>query len=59
MKKRKLQFTDGGKKITADLSGTKITVKGKKAKRSALKGGMVCDITYLGDGDAAGKVTCN
>ncbi|MGE0651969.1 MAG: Bug family tripartite tricarboxylate transporter substrate binding protein [Alphaproteobacteria bacterium] len=59
VKKRKLQFTDGGKKVTADLSGTSITVKGKKAKRSALKAGMVCDVTYLGDGDAAGKVTCN
>jgi hypothetical protein len=59
VKKRKLQFTDGGKKVTADLSGTSIMVKGKKAKRSALKAGMVCDITYLGDGDAAGKVICN
>lgn len=59
VKKRKLAFTDGGKNVTADLSGTKIKIKGKKAKSKALKAGMVCDITYLGDGDAAQNVTCN
>ena len=59
VKKRKLAFTDNGKNVTADLSGTKITIKGKKAKSKALKAGMVCDVKYLGDGDAAGSVTCN
>lgn len=58
VKKRKLAFSDGGKAVTADLSGTKITIAGKKAKSKALKAGMVCDIKYLGDGDAAESVTC-
>jgi tripartite-type tricarboxylate transporter receptor subunit TctC len=59
VKKRKLAFTDNGRKVSADLSGAKITIKGKKAKSKALKAGMVCDVKYLGDGDAAGSVTCN
>lgn len=58
VKNRKLQFTDGGKAVSADLSGTKITVKGKAAKSKSLTAGLVCDIKYLGDGDSAESVTC-
>lgn len=47
---RELSFDDGGKphKVRVSSSGTTITVAGKKAKRSDLKVGMSCEITYSG-----------
>ncbi|MQA65104.1 MAG: hypothetical protein GEU76_04260 [Alphaproteobacteria bacterium] len=58
IKKRNLVFKDGGKAVEAGTSGAKITVDGKKVKSKALKAGMTCDITYLGDHDVAGKIDC-
>lgn len=45
---RWITFKHGAKTIKAKISGsrTKITVGGNKAKRKALKVGMVCDIDY-------------
>ncbi|MCH8916782.1 MAG: hypothetical protein IIC52_01885 [Proteobacteria bacterium] len=45
---RWITFKHGSKTIKAKISGsrTKIKVNGKKAKRKALKVGMVCDIDY-------------
>ncbi|MDX1484268.1 MAG: tripartite tricarboxylate transporter substrate-binding protein [Alphaproteobacteria bacterium] len=45
---RWITFKHGAKTIKAKISGsrTKITVDGQKAKRKALKVGMVCDIDY-------------
>lgn len=46
---RWVTYKDGaGKAIKSKISGsrTKITIGGKKARRKALKVGMVCDITY-------------
>ena len=58
VKGRSIFFSDAGKSVSANLSGTKIKVNGKKAKRKAIKAGMTCDIKYLGDGDSAQHVTC-
>ncbi len=58
IKKRNVYFMDGGKKVSASSRGAKIFVGGKKVKRKALKAGMTCDITYLGDGDSARTITC-
>jgi tripartite-type tricarboxylate transporter receptor subunit TctC len=51
-------FTDGGKPVSAALEGAKITVAGAEAKTSDLKAGLVCDVVYLGNKDAAQSVTC-
>ena len=51
-------FTDGGKPVSAALAGAKITVAGSEAKAAALKAGLVCDVVYLGNKDAAQSVTC-
>jgi tripartite-type tricarboxylate transporter receptor subunit TctC len=47
---RELSFEDGGNAQTVRVSssGTAITVSGQKAKRSQLKAGMECEITYSG-----------
>jgi tripartite-type tricarboxylate transporter receptor subunit TctC len=37
---------------------TKIKIAGKKAKRSALKAGMMCDIDYFGEGGQAKNISC-
>lgn len=62
-KNRELHFMDKGKTARAVLSGgrhgTKITVGGKAAKRSALKAGMSCKVTYEGDLTVAKSVACN
>ena len=51
-------FSDGGKPVTAALEGAKITVAGSEAKPADLKVGLVCDVVYLGNKDAAQSVTC-
>jgi tripartite-type tricarboxylate transporter receptor subunit TctC len=59
IEKSRIVFKDSGKTVRASASGdTEITVAGKKAGRKALKAGLVCDVRYLGDGDAAGKIDC-
>jgi len=59
IEKSRIVFKDKGKTVRADAGGeTEITVAGKKADRKDLKAGLVCDVRYLGDGDAAGAITC-
>lgn len=50
----------GGKKIKARVHRrrTKITINGKKAKRSAVKAGMTCEMVYEGSGSEATKLNC-
>jgi hypothetical protein len=55
-----LSFDVKGKVQRARISNarTAVTVKGAPAKRSDLKAGMNCSITYQGSGPEASKVTC-
>jgi tripartite-type tricarboxylate transporter receptor subunit TctC len=57
----KLTLTEkSGKKVKARVHGrrTKITIDGKKAKRSATKAGMTCEMVYEGSGSEATKLNC-
>ncbi|HET9149585.1 MAG TPA: tripartite tricarboxylate transporter substrate-binding protein [Alphaproteobacteria bacterium] len=59
VKKSRVTFKDNGKTVRASASGkTHVTIGGQKADRKALKAGLVCDIRYLGDGDAADSIAC-
>ena len=59
VEKGRIVFKDKGKSVRVEAGeDTKITVAGEKAERSALKAGLVCDVRYLGDGDAAGEIAC-
>ncbi len=54
-----LKGADGATLKTAiSGSGTKITIGGQPAKRSALKQGMSCKISYLGPGTEARSLDC-
>jgi tripartite-type tricarboxylate transporter receptor subunit TctC len=58
---REIHFKDeGGKTTKAKISGsrTRIEVAGKESKRSALKAGMACTVTYKGAGTEASLVAC-
>ena len=58
---REIHFKDeGGKATKAKISGsrTRIEVAGKESKRSALKAGMACTVTYKGAGTEASLVAC-
>ena len=55
---RFLLFMDGGKPVKADAVDAKITIAGAEGKTADFKPGMVCDISYLGTGDAARSVAC-
>lgn len=55
---RAISFLQGGKSVTAELEGAKVTIAGKEAKASDLKTGLKCDIVYLGDGDVAQTIAC-
>lgn len=59
VQKRDVFFNDGGKTVKAGIRRAKITIDGKKAKYKAVKAGMTCDISYLGDGDAAQSLKCS
>jgi len=57
----RLELKDkGGKKIKTKLSGsrTKVMIGGKEAKRSKIKPGMVCELTFEGSGSESKKVSC-
>jgi hypothetical protein len=58
IEKGHIVFKDKGKTVKAEAGEAKITVAGKKADRKALHAGLVCDVRYLGDGDAAGVIAC-
>jgi hypothetical protein len=59
VEKSRIVFKDEGRTVKADAGdGTNITVAGQKANKGALKAGLVCDVRYLGDGDAAGEIAC-
>lgn len=55
---RSVGFTDGGKKVSADLADTEVTIGGEKRKAADVKVGMTCDIVYLGDRDATKTLAC-
>jgi tripartite-type tricarboxylate transporter receptor subunit TctC len=60
-KGKAITFKDAsGKTLTVKLSGrrTKITIAGKKAKRSKVKVGMTCEISYFGNKGRAKKLNC-
>lgn len=60
-KGRRLELKDkGGKTIKTKISGsrTKVMVGGKKAKRSKIKPGMVCELTFEGSGSESKRVSC-
>jgi tripartite-type tricarboxylate transporter receptor subunit TctC len=56
----RISFMEKGKKVQASVGGrgTKITIAGKKAKRSALKTGLDCTITYEGHRTEAKTIAC-
>lgn len=58
VKRDEVAFRHDGKAVTADLVDTKITIAGAEAKAGDLKTGLVCDVVYLGSGDAAQSITC-
>lgn len=53
-----IAFADAGKPVKAGTAGAKISVDGKDARRGDLKAGLVCDISYLGNGDLARTIVC-
>ena len=55
---RAISFMQGGKSVTAELEGAKVTIAGAAAKAEDLKPGLKCDIVYLGDGDVAQTIAC-
>jgi len=57
---RTIVFEHHGEKMKAGISGsqTNVVVGGKKAKRSAIKVGMNCSVTYPGPGQRAKTVEC-
>mgnify|MGYP007062760293 CR=1 FL=1 len=57
---RLLHFSANGKTYKSKVSGSrgKIEVAGKESKRSALKAGMACDISYMGEGAEVTEVKC-
>lgn len=59
-KGRRIEFSLKGKKVSVRVSksSTKVTIAGKKAKRSAIKVGMTCKVTHLGPNSRAKKIAC-
>jgi tripartite-type tricarboxylate transporter receptor subunit TctC len=57
---RILHYKADGKAFKSKVSGsrTKVNVGGKEAKRAALKAGMACEITYMGEGAEVTEVKC-
>lgn len=58
---RKYAFDAGGKahEVGVSSSRTVILIDGKRQGRKAVKKGMVCRITYPGNGQEAKQVSCN
>lgn len=58
---RRVSFKSADGKVTVRVSGskTKVTIAGKKAKRSALEAGMTCKITHQGNSSRAKSIACN
>ncbi|MBT3792397.1 MAG: hypothetical protein HN658_02790 [Rhodospirillales bacterium] len=59
-KGRRVLFMKKGKSITIKVSKsrTKVSIGGKKSKRSKIKAGMMCKITHLGPNSRAKKIAC-
>ena len=56
-----VRFNDAANKtVSARVSGsrTHVTVSGKKGRKSALKSGMACEITFKGHGSTASRIAC-
>ncbi len=58
---RWLHFKNKGAAHKAKVSGsrTKVSIDGKKAKRSKLKPGMMCEIVYGANGGEVKRVSCS
>jgi iron(III) transport system substrate-binding protein len=58
---RRLKFKVGGgeHKVKVSRSRTEIFIGGKPGARGKLKAGMACEISYLGNGGEAKKISCN
>ena len=55
-----IDLLGGGKEtVVIHPSRTKVSIAGKKAKAKALKTGMTCAISYLGDKTIAASVACD
>lgn len=50
------QIVVGGQEYAISNSRTKVTIKGKEAKRDQIKAGMTCDVQ--GEGGQASAVSC-
>lgn len=57
---RVVRFANNGAAHKANVSGsrTKVTIAGKESKRSALKAGMACAVSYASDGGDAASIDC-
>ena len=57
---REVTFMTAGKKGSVGISArsTKVTVNGKPVRRTSLKPGMTCDVTYHGNGSQASVIAC-
>jgi ABC-type Fe3+ transport system substrate-binding protein len=57
---RGLRFKVKGGEHKVKMSGSRseVTIGGKRSARSKLKAGMECEISYLGNGNEARKVSC-
>lgn len=57
---REIVIDHAGKKASASISGsqTKVTINGKKDKRSAVTVGMTCTFVYAGPGTQAEELVC-
>jgi Tripartite tricarboxylate transporter family receptor len=56
-----IELLDNGRKefVLVNEDSTKVTIAGKQGEISALKAGMTCAISYLGDGTVAESVACD
>lgn len=57
---REVHYKANGKAIKSSVSSSrsKVEIGGKGAKRGDLKAGMMCDITYMGEGAEATELKC-
>ena len=58
---REIAFKDaGGKEMKARISGSRTTIKvaGQAVKRSKMKAGMACSVTFKGSGTEASLIDC-
>lgn len=54
----KFKVKKGEHQVKMSRSRSEVVIGGKTSSRSNLKAGMACEISYLGDGNEARKVSC-